>query len=67
LLNQEKEMSQIQEHEVRGASREQCVEGLALERIRDALRGLRFGAVTITVQDGIVVQVDRTEKVRLLR
>lgn len=60
-------MSQIQEHEVRGASHEQRVEGLALERIRDALRGLRFGAVTITVQDGIVVQVDRTEKVRLLR
>jgi hypothetical protein len=39
----------------------------ALERIRAALRGLRFGTVTAIVQDGVVVQVDRTEKVRLPR
>ena len=41
--------------------------GYALDRIRDALRGLRFGTVSITVQDGVVVQVERTEKFRLLR
>jgi hypothetical protein len=40
---------------------------LALERIQDALRGLRFGTVTVIVQDGAVVQVERTEKLRLLR
>ena len=39
----------------------------ALERIKDALRGLRFGEVTVIVQDGLVVQVERTEKLRLLR
>jgi hypothetical protein len=39
----------------------------ALERIRDALRGLRFGTVTVIVQDGFVVQVERTEKLRLVR
>jgi len=39
----------------------------ALERIRDALRGLRFGTVTVIVQDGVIVQVDRTERLRLLR
>lgn len=39
----------------------------ALERIQDALRGLRFGEVTVIVQDGLVVQVERTEKLRLLR
>ena len=38
-----------------------------LERIGDALRGLRYGAVTVIVQDGVVVQVDRTEKLRLSR
>jgi hypothetical protein len=32
-----------------------------------ALRGLRFGTVTLTVQDGVVVQVERTEKIRLPR
>lgn len=33
--------------------------------IRDALRGLRFGTVNIIIQDGLVVQIDRTEKRRL--
>jgi hypothetical protein len=37
----------------------------ALEQIRDALRGLRFGTVSIVVQDGVVVQIERTEKRRL--
>jgi len=36
-----------------------------IAQIRDALRGLKFGAVNIVVQDGVVVQIDRTEKRRL--
>ena len=39
----------------------------ALTRIREALRDLRFGEVTIVLQDGYVVQVERTEKLRLAR
>ena len=41
--------------------------GFALDRVRDALRDLRYGTVTVIVQDGVVVQVDRTERLRLLR
>ena len=37
----------------------------ALNQIRDSLRGLRFGSVNIIVQDGVVIQIDRTEKQRL--
>ncbi len=37
----------------------------ALDQIREALRGLRFGSVNIIVQDGVVIQIDRTEKRRL--
>lgn len=37
----------------------------ALQRIKAALQGLRYGAVTALVQDGVVVLVERTEKVRL--
>ena len=37
----------------------------ALHQIRDSLRGLRFGSVNIIVQDGVVIQIDRTEKRRL--
>ena len=40
---------------------------LALDKVRDALAELRFGTVTVVVQDGVVVQVERTEKVRLAR
>jgi hypothetical protein len=39
----------------------------ALARIESALRGLRFGTVTAIVQDGVVVQVERTERVRVSR
>jgi len=39
----------------------------AHERIIAALRGLRYGSVTAVVQDGVVVQVDRTEKFRVER
>ena len=39
----------------------------SLDRVREALRALRFGVVTITVHDGVVVQVDRTERIRLDR
>ncbi|NCA10573.1 DUF2292 domain-containing protein [bacterium] len=37
----------------------------ALRRIGDALSGLRFGSVLAIVQDGVVVQIERTEKTRL--
>jgi hypothetical protein len=39
----------------------------AIDRIQSALRGLEFGTVTAVVQNGVVVQVERTEKVRLQR
>jgi hypothetical protein len=40
---------------------------VVLAQICDALRGLRFGSIHIVVQDGVVVQIDRTEKRRLAR
>ncbi len=36
-----------------------------LAHIRQALCGLLFGTVNIIVQDGVVVQIDRTEKRRV--
>jgi len=34
-------------------------------QIESSLAGLRFGTVTIIVQDGVIIQIDRTEKHRL--
>jgi hypothetical protein len=39
----------------------------ALRRIGDAIHGLRYGSVLAIVQDGVVVQIERTEKTRLDR
>jgi hypothetical protein len=36
-----------------------------INQIRDSLRGLRFGSVNIIVQDGVIIQIDRTEKRRI--
>jgi hypothetical protein len=38
-----------------------------LEHVRQALIGLKFGEVSIIVQDGVVVQVDRIERKRFRR
>jgi hypothetical protein len=37
----------------------------AVQTIVEALKGLRFGAVEITVHEGRIVQVERREKVRV--
>lgn len=37
----------------------------SLASVREALTGLRFGTVAITVHEGRVVQIDVTEKKRL--
>jgi hypothetical protein len=39
-----------------------------LERlVREALTSIRFGTVTLIIQDGRVIQVDKNEKIRLNR
>ena len=38
---------------------------LSLASVREALTGLKFGNVSLTVHEGRVVQIDVTEKKRL--
>jgi len=35
------------------------------QRVREALRKIRFGTVTLVIQDSRVIQIDRSEKIRL--
>lgn len=35
------------------------------DEVRASLANLRYGSVTIIVQDGVIIQIDRTEKKRL--
>lgn len=39
----------------------------AVQRVLEAIRGLRFGQVSIIIQDGVVIQIERTERTRLRR
>jgi hypothetical protein len=36
-----------------------------IREISASLRGLQFGSVNIVIQDGVIIQIDRTEKKRL--
>ncbi len=38
---------------------------LPLGEIEAAIRSIRYGVVQIIIQDGVVVQIDKTEKQRL--
>lgn len=35
------------------------------QSIRTALQEIRFGTVTLVIQDGKVIQIDKNEKIRL--
>lgn len=36
-------------------------------QVRDALKVIRYGTVTLVIQDGHVIQIDKSEKIRLSR
>ena len=54
--------SEVHSGELREPSHDQ-----EMRQIRESLRGLRYGVVNIVVQDGVIVQIDRTEKRRIRR
>jgi hypothetical protein len=58
------EMSDKVSNDTQPPARERRPIDAALEHIRQALVGLQFGEVLIVVQDGVVVQVERTERKR---
>ena len=47
-----------------GVRQEQLQQDAALEHIREALVGLQFGEVLLVLQDGVIVQLERTERKR---
>lgn len=53
--------------ETRGDDMSEPLREQVMQQIRDSLRGLRYGVVNIVVQDGVIVQIDRTEKRRIRR
>ncbi|HEX2769161.1 MAG TPA: YezD family protein [Geobacteraceae bacterium] len=35
------------------------------QKVREALREIRYGTVTLVIQDSRVIQIDKSEKIRL--
>ena len=36
-----------------------------IEEVKKAVREIKYGSLTLIIQDGKVIQIDKTEKVRL--
>lgn len=41
------------------------VNAVPLEAIQEAVKSVRYGVVQLIIQDGRVIQIDKTEKIRL--
>lgn len=37
-----------------------------LHKIHELVKDMKYGSITIIVQDGKVIQIDKTDKIRLL-
>lgn len=55
----------MNKHEQAPSSDAQSVLEQSISSVREALSGLKFGNVSLTVHEGRVVQIDVTEKKRL--
>ncbi|MBE6087836.1 MAG: DUF2292 domain-containing protein [Clostridium beijerinckii] len=43
----------------------EIMENKKLEEILKMVEKIRFGSITLTIQDGVVIQVDKNEKIRM--
>lgn len=37
-----------------------------LETLLEQIKSVRYGSITLTIQDGLVIQLDKIEKIRLV-
>ncbi len=44
--------------------REEALPAETVKILSDMLKTIRFGSITLIVQDGVLLQIDKTEKVR---
>lgn len=43
----------------------QVLDGLHVSALEEMLSGMQYGSITLIVQDGKIVQIDKTEKRRI--
>lgn len=47
------------------SGQQQAITPEQLQQIQELAATLRYGAITLTFQDGILVQIDKNEKIRI--
>ena len=59
-----KEEEKCTEMEI-GMAEKKILEDSHIETLEELLRNMKFGSITIIVQDGKIIQIDKTEKHRM--
>lgn len=36
-----------------------------IQSLKEAVRDMKYGSITLVIQDGVVIQIDRVEKIRI--
>ncbi len=49
---------------MKDTEREHVLDPSQIDKIEEMLRGMKYGNVTLIVQDGKIIQIDKTEKHR---
>ena len=51
--------------EVRDDGRREAIAPAQLRQIQELARTMRYGSITLVFQDSVLVQIDRSEKIRI--
>ena len=55
----------LQEKENRAHPEKQAITELQLQQIRQLAETIRYGSITLVFQDGVLIQIDKNEKIRI--
>lgn len=45
----------------------EAITDVQLRQIQEIARSVRYGTINLVIQDGVLVQIDRSEKIRISR
>lgn len=48
-----------------GTSSKEIIESKKLEEILRMVEQVKYGSITVIIQDGVIIQVDKNEKIRM--
>jgi hypothetical protein len=55
----------IMGHEKKNEGQQQAITPQQLRQIQELAETIRYGSITLVFQDGILIQIDKSEKIRI--